>query len=227
MLKKRNSIIVGILLISSGICLIGYNFFLEKRNKAIENIRMEYLLLHSDVLEQTNEILEEADDPNLDDKLNDNIEDITPSNNQNGTQSTTVKNNYIGYLNIPSINLTKGFVSKNSKYNTIKKNIMVLNEADYPDVNKGNFILVAHSGSAYISFFKNLYKLKLNDFAYVTYNNKKYTYQISDIYDVEKTGTVQIKRNRDLTTLTLITCTKSDDTKQTVYIAYLTEIAEG
>ena len=42
-----------------------------------------------------------------------------------------------------------------------------------------------------------------------------------DIYYVEKNGLVLIKRDVEKTTLTLITCTKDDDTSQTVYIAEL------
>ena len=43
----------------------------------------------------------------------------------------------------------------------------------------------------------------------------------SNIYYVEKTGTVQIKRNTKKTTMTLITCTKNNDKLQTVYILEL------
>ena len=56
---------------------------------------------------------------------------------------------------------------------------------------------------------------------YVTYGGRKYQYNIVNIYNVDKTGTVTIERNFDITTLTLITCTYNDDTKQTVYIAEL------
>ena len=48
-----------------------------------------------------------------------------------------------------------------------------------------------------------------------------YTYKISNIYTVEKTGQVEITRNKNISTLTLITCTKGDNLTQTVYIADL------
>ena len=63
--------------------------------------------------------------------------------------------------------------------------------------------------------------MQIGNDVYITYHGKKYHYQIVNIYDVEKTGTVKIQRNYDKTTLTLITCTKNDDTKQTIYIAEL------
>jgi LPXTG-site transpeptidase (sortase) family protein len=90
-----------------------------------------------------------------------------------------------------------------------------------PDVAGGNLILFAHSGDSYISFFANLYKLDLGDDCYILYNGQAYHYQIVNIYDVEKNGVVNIERNYDKTTLTLVTCTKDSDTLQTVYIAEL------
>ena len=65
---------------------------------------------------------------------------------------------YIGELSIPKIKLKRGFVSKESRYNNIEYNVTIANESDYPDVPMGNFILMAHSGNAYISFFDKLYK---------------------------------------------------------------------
>ena len=39
-----------------------------------------------------------------------------------------------------------------------------------------------------------------------------------NIYNVPKTGQVEVKRDFDKTTLTLITCTKNSKTEQTVYV---------
>ena len=38
------------------------------------------------------------------------------------------------------------------------------------------------------------------------------------VYKEEKDGTIAIYRNKEKSTLTLITCTKNDNAKQTVYI---------
>ena len=87
----------------------------------------------------------------------------------------------------------------------------------------GNLILASHSGTSSISFFKNLYKLELNDDVYVNYNNKDYHYKVTDIYTDIKDGDIGIRRNKNKTTLTLITCTKNDKTTQTVYICEITD----
>lgn len=139
-------------------------------------------------------------------------------------ESQIVTDDYIGYLIIPKINLTKGFVDRRSGENDVEKNITVLEGSNYPDVDKGNLILAGHSGTGWKAFFNELYRLEVNDQAHVTYKGKKYIYKIVNIYKQPKVGTVAIYRNYDETTLTLITCTNYDDTTQTVYIAELINI---
>ena len=135
--------------------------------------------------------------------------------------SGEITNDYIGYLNIPKINLTKGFLDNRSSENDVEKNILVVEGSNYPDVDKGNFILAGHSGTGWKAFFNDLYKLSAGDTAKITYKDKTYTYQITNIYKQPKTGKLAIYRNYDKTTLTLITCTNNDPTTQTIYIAEL------
>ena len=137
-----------------------------------------------------------------------------------------VTNDYIGYLTIPKLNLTKGFLDMRSELNNIEQNITVIEGSSYPDKEKGNLIIAAHSGSGWKAFFNDLYKLSTGDIAEVSYKGKKYTYKIVNIYKQEKTGTVAIYRNYDKTTLTLITCTNFDKATQTVYIAELQSVVE-
>ncbi len=126
---------------------------------------------------------------------------------------------YVGNIYIPKIDLKKGFTEIDSRYNTVSRNVQVIRPSDYPDVEKGNFILAGHSGSSSVSFFKDLYKLGVADEVYITYNNVEYKYIIKNIYTDIKDGDVAVRRNRSKTTLTLITCTKGDKNTQTIYIA--------
>lgn len=128
---------------------------------------------------------------------------------------------YIGYLEIPKINLSKGFVDKNSPDNDVDKNIYIAPASDYPDVENGNFIIAGHSGTGWRAFFNDLYKLEKGDQINIAYKNRDYTYIIDDIYKQEKTGTISIYRNQKKNTVTLVTCTNDDPNTQTVYIAYL------
>lgn len=136
-------------------------------------------------------------------------------------QSETTSQYYVGMLEIPKINLKQGFAAFGSPYNRIDKNVTILPTSVYPDVELGNFILAGHSGQGSIAFFNNLYQLVHGDTAIVYYKNVKYTYQIVDIYQQDKTGMVSIYRDYTKNTLTLITCTNNTKDKQTVYIANL------
>ena len=169
-----------------------------------------------------NEIVEVKDIEEVNKKIEKNKE----NNEEEEVEDTNYefkqeKVSYIGYLSIPKINLKKGFTSIEDKNNTVSKNIEILGSSDYPDEEFGNVILASHSGNSSISFFNKLYLLELGDVAYIEYNNVTYTYKITDIYTVEKNGKVEIKRNKNVSALTLITCTRGDNKTQTVYISEL------
>ena len=124
----------------------------------------------------------------------------------------------MGVLEIPKIGLKRGFYGFDSRYNNIERNVTLVGGSTMPDVVNGNLILMAHSGSAYVSFFAYLYRLNVGDMAYVTYNGIKYKYQIVNIYNIPKTGQATITRNMDRSCMTLITCTKDSETEQTIYV---------
>lgn len=149
--------------------------------------------------------------------INENIEEVEKQNQQ-------VIYNYIGYLEIPKINLKKGFVDINSPDNDVEKNIFIAETSTYPDVEKGNFIIAGHSGTGWNAFFNDLYKLTSGDKINVRYNGKVYTYKIVNIYEQEKTGTVSIYRNYNKTVLTLVTCTNNNKKTQTIYVSELESI---
>lgn len=121
-------------------------------------------------------------------------------------------------LSIPKIGLKQEFYPDDKIKNNVDKGIQVIDGSLMPD-NGGNLILASHSGNSSIAYFKHLDLLNIGDKVYVIYKENKYLYVISDIYDVEKTGFVEIKR-KNKQTLTLITCKKNTN-KQTVFIGYL------
>ena len=153
----------------------------------------------------------------------DNNETDTINDNNNSTnKGKSVNSKYIAVLKIPKINLEKGLVSKDDKNNKVNKNIQILKESNMPDETNGNVILAAHSGTSRVAFFKNLYKLDLNDEIYITYKGYTYTYKIVNIYDIEKTGKANIIRNKEKSTLTLISCRQKTN-KQIIVISELIE----
>lgn len=211
-IKFKNSTImfVGIFVISVGICFGLYEYFIERKNKAFSN--MNIILYES---EQPKNIIAEIDSDILEQDQTGNSEENSKENEQ--TNQTTIYN-YLGVLEIPKINLKNGFYDLNSKYNNVDYNVTIINGSTYPDMQNNNLILAAHSGNCNYCYFDNLYKLQNGDIAYLQYKNKKYTYEVVNIYEVEKDGTVEVYRDYSKNCLTLITCTRGSNTKQTVYI---------
>lgn len=181
---------------------IAYNYYIELRDY---NKAQEFLNIGKEEVEEIKVDIDE--------------EEIKEQPKQE--EKKTSNYNYIGVLEIPKINIKRGFLNIKDKGNNVNKNLQVINGSDMPNVKNGNLIIAAHSGNSYISYFKNLHKLSNDDVAYVYFNNIKYTYKVAGKYDAEKNGKVTIHRDNKKNTLTLITCSQTDKTKQIVYILEL------
>lgn len=153
-----------------------------------------------------------------------NIEKNNIEDNKKNIENTKGITDYKAILYIDKINLIAKIYDISSKKNDVDKNIEVINPSSFPDKTNSNLILASHSGNSNISYFKNLDKLVPLDIIDLLYHNKKYTYKLDKIYRQEKTGKVNIIRNKNNTTLTLITCDQNDKNYQVVYIAYLINI---
>lgn len=220
-MKKNKILIILMFFIGmTGVILLSYDYVNSKIRLTFETVNLEINgnKQPKKIEAGSKEEKEIENKDNAENQDNQSINNQASNTNQIGSGKSSL---YFGYLQIPKINLTQGLVPLSSKYNNVNKNIQTINPSDYPDVEKGNLILAAHSGSSRIAYFKNLYLLSINDEAYVIYNNEKYVYQIINIYEVPKNGKVAIYRNNDKTTLTLITCTKNNENTQTVYISEL------
>lgn len=181
---------------------IAYNYYVELRDY---NKAQEFLNIGKEEIEEIKVDIDE--------------EEIKEQPKQE--EKKTSNYNYIGVLEIPKINIKRGFLNIKDKGNNVNKNLQVIKGSDMPNVKNGNLIIAAHSGNSYISYFKNLHKLSNDDVAYVYFNNIKYTYKVAGKYDAEKNGKVTIHRDNKKNTLTLITCSQTDKTKQIVYILEL------
>lgn len=196
-LSKNAKVTLGILLLFLGIGCLSFTYFKTIKSNIFNEKNLKYF--------------EEVD-------IAENIEEVVDETVPEETTTPVINYNYIGYLDIPKINLKRGFVSLNSKYNSISYNVMLIKGSSMPDVKNGNLILAAHRGNSSVSFFDKLYKLNIGDEANVTYNDKVYTYKLVNTYLEAKDGTIAIYRDENKTTLTLITCTRGDKKTQTVFI---------
>lgn len=183
--KTKNKswlIIIGSLIFLIGFGFISYDYL---SNKKIDKKESELL----EEFYETNEITESIEEPQEKDEVKEQV-----------------KVNYIAVLKIPKINLERGLVDPNSYLNNVNYNLEWIDGTSMPNEEKGNVIIAGHSGSARISFFRNLDKLVIGDEASIIYNGTTYNYKVVKIYDIEKNGKAEIIRNQNVSTLTLITC---------------------
>ena len=124
--------------------------------------------------------------------------------------NNTKKEEYLGILRIPKISLVEGFYNINSKNNNIGKSVMILKESVMPNNNGSIIYLVAHSGTGYLAYFKNLDKLNIDDIIYLDIDNLSYEYVINDIYEVDRNGLININHNINDNYLILSTCSNND-----------------
>lgn len=196
--NKSRAICFGSLLFLIGISLLFFDWYKDYKKEIVDNEMVEIFF-------------EKDKEPIKEDKIENQV--------QKGVSKKA--ENYIGILEIPKIKLKKGLVDINSKKNNVKYNIQIIKTSTMPDVENGNLILASHSGGGYYAFFTNLHKLYIGDVAYVYFNNNKYIYKITDIYEVEKTGKVEINRDYNKTILTMITCSQTNKKVQIVFISEL------
>ena len=208
------TVTISVILIFVGITLIDTNYLSQKRDEIFSSINLSLLENKEESIDISVEEMNESDSSISEE--NSSVSNSSSSNDSN--IGNEIYEYYLAKLEIPKIGLSRGFYDKSSSLNRLSINIKMLNESSYPDEVNGNVILAAHSGNYYNSYFGNLWKLELGDEAYLYYNNVKYVYKITNIYTDAKDGDVIVKRNPNKSTLTLITCTKDDESTQTIYI---------
>ena len=207
--KKRISpsvvAFIGTIIIMTGGFFLSYNYVMEKKLMAYDYMNNVFYTKG-----QENEM--------------NNEEEIIGQMDEEVPNASVDPYQYIGTLIIDKIGLNRGFYPKESELNDVDKNLLLVKEASLPNVKKGNLIIAGHSGTAWNSFFNDLYKLSVGDIAKVKYNNKTYVYKFVNIYKAPKVGNISIYRNKERTTLTLVTCTNNDSKTQTIYVAELKEV---
>lgn len=192
--SKSWLIVIGSLLFLFGTSLIIYDIYSTKQIENEESLAVEEFYINEETIDEE-PIIEEEKEIKEQQKIN-----------------------YIAVLKIPKIKLERGLVEPNSYLNNVNYNIEILDESSMPDEKSGNVILAAHSGNARISYFRNLDKLSIGDDISIDYQSNTYKYKVVDTYLIDKTGTAEIIRNKNKSTLTLITC-KHNTNKQIIIIA--------
>lgn len=177
---------LGIFLVIIGIAILGFYLIHNKsiNKRAHDNV--------DDYINNTSIVNEVEIENNIEEQIE-------------GKETSSKSINYTAILEIPTINLKQGVVDSTENFNSINYAISVDKNSNYPS-ELGNFILYAHSGNSYISYFRKLNQVDINDEVYVYYNGVKYHYVIENKYDIEKTGKAKVINLKDNRYITLITC---------------------
>jgi len=113
-------------------------------------------------------------------------------------------------IKIEKIGINNSIYDKGTKENDIDKNVIILEDSDYPDKLYGTVLIGAHSGTGSKAYFKNLNKLAVGDTITLTYNNKTYNYKINKISKDDKDGKIRIDYGTKANRLILYTCYPGD-----------------
>ena len=205
--KLKFRVALGLLFIIIGVSFLASDFISFEREEAFTRVNVEIndLLAAQNKVETPQEDVTPSEEP---------VEVPTPEPVEEAHEYEP----FAGVLDIPKIGFNKGFYRKGSSLNDVRFNLKILDVSSYTGEEKGNVIIIGHSGNYSNSYFANLYRLDVNDTASIQYEGKTYRYKIVNIYNEIKDGTVTVYRDVTKNCLTLVTCTKDDDTKQTVYI---------
>lgn len=130
------------------------------------------------------------------------------------------KYRYKAILEVPSVEIKRGILDIDNKYNKAKYNIELVKEEE--DV----IVLASHNGNNYNSFFGKLKNISLGDEINYYYNGKIYRYIYSDSYEIKKNGMADIYRKNGKKAIVLITCNDYKEDGQIVFVGYLKEILD-
>ena len=124
-------------------------------------------------------------------------------------------------IRIDKLKINNPIYEKGSINNNIDKNVIILDESDYPDKQNGTVLIGAHSGTAKESYFKNLNKLVIGDVIKLTYRDKLYTYKVDKISKDNKDGKISINYENKKNRLVLFTCYPKDKNNYLIVSSYL------
>lgn len=131
------------------------------------------------------------------------------------TNASLAKEEIYGQLIIPKLKINNYIYPIDSPNNNVDKNITILKNSIPPNKSNSIIFIAAHSGNGPTAFFKNLNKLTINDEIIFIYQNKNYTYQVTNIFEEAKQGFINIAKNK-YNQLVLTTCSPTNNNKQLI-----------
>lgn len=111
----------------------------------------------------------------------------------------------IGIIEIESVNL-KNVIVQSTANEYLKYHVCHFEESVMPGED-GNFALAGHSSYMYNQVFNNLHKVNIGDEIVIKTVDNKFTYRITEVFDVEAEDTYVLDQDTSKKEITLVTCT--------------------
>ncbi len=121
----------------------------------------------------------------------------------------------IGTIIIEKIQLNEPLYKINSSKNNIEEHVTILKESTPPTEDNSIMILAAHSGDDKISYFEYLDQIEIGDTIHLIYQQKKYSYQVKEIWEEIKNGFIHINKEKGKQ-LVLTTCSPNKEKWQLI-----------
>ena len=122
-------------------------------------------------------------------------------------------------IKIPEINLEQNIILGSYEMEEINVGVTMFPQSDYPIKKYSNLALAAHNGNTNKSFFKDIYKLEINDLIYIYHNDNIFKYLIIEKKIIFADEVKIITKKYDKRIVTLVTCILSNKKKRLVIIA--------
>ena len=136
-IKKSHSLLFGSLLIFTGFVIVTWDYFLKMTDEVYSDMKISMMddSTNNEVIIDNN--LQNLVDNNSNENANTNTNtNITVEQQPVYNPPAVDYSKYHGVLEIPRIELKRGFYNIDSKYNNIEKNVTMVEGSSMPDIDK-------------------------------------------------------------------------------------------
>lgn len=123
--------------------------------------------------------------------------------NENITKKVQLSNSYLGYIEIPTLNI-RNLIVYGTEKNTLNKGYVgLMNISANIDDQIGNIILAGHNVN---SVFKKLHYSKIGENIKIVTHKNSYNFKITEKYVISDNDMSHFRKSTDKKILTLVTC---------------------